>query len=459
MDPLSITASVIAIVQAVNKTVSICLSFRAALKESPARLVRLIDETRNLRDILEALQLALDTSTSIPSGTGGVAIYEKVWQSIQHIVPQCQSIMDELDERLQKPAPAALKSSHTMEKAATAIRWMYIEPQIKAYLERIERCKSQLILGLSLHQSALLLYVRTVTISWQEKIEASNSRIEDQLDTISAATTAEHEIIKWLSPINFIRSHLDIVDQHQPGTSNWITSCDEFKKWYEGDTRLLWLNGGPGTGKTQLLAYLVQYLTTDVSSRPGQCTVAHVYCDFRDSESLEPSNILGSVVAQCCMSSATISDSIRTAFQASRSSGYDNHPPLALLKESITRILENHTLFILIDGLDESPQTVYMGKVIHNVLSEDVNLHAKVLVTGRKTENLVEVFGGALQLRLIDYRDEVHQDVETYIRSQLQSDKRLQWLHEDIKQHISESLLKDPNAMCVDLLHAIHPSR
>ncbi|RBQ68345.1 hypothetical protein FVER14953_21043 [Fusarium verticillioides] len=71
---------------------------------------------------------------------------------------------------------------------------------------------------------------------------------------MSASKPAEdRDIFKWLSSITFRPSHLDAVRQHQVGTSNWVSACDEFKKWYRGDTRLLWLNGAPGTGKTQLL--------------------------------------------------------------------------------------------------------------------------------------------------------------------------------------------------------------
>ena len=153
MDPLSGTASVIAIIQAINKTLSICLSFRAALKECPSGLIRIIEETRSLRDIFEALQLALDSSVNVRSTAGGSAIYEKVWESISDIIPQCRVVLDELDHQIGTSLPAASAPVTTGGRIAASIRWQWKEPQVRSYLERLERCKSRLTLGLSAHQS------------------------------------------------------------------------------------------------------------------------------------------------------------------------------------------------------------------------------------------------------------------------------------------------------------------
>ncbi|CAI6334704.1 unnamed protein product [Periconia digitata] len=47
-----------------------------------------------------------------------------------------------------------------------------------------------------------------------------------------------------------------------PGTFEWIADNDDFQAWQSGDSgsRLLWISGGPATGKTTLAIYLTEEL-------------------------------------------------------------------------------------------------------------------------------------------------------------------------------------------------------
>jgi hypothetical protein len=153
MDPLSITAGVIAIIQTANISLSLCLTFRTALKESPSGLTRTIDEVRNLRNIFEALQLGLDGKTDTLTSADVGVVYEKVRDSISGILPQCQVILDELDQRLSSPLPAASGPVSAISRVSAAARWYLIKPEVKSCLDRLEKYKTRLILALSVHQS------------------------------------------------------------------------------------------------------------------------------------------------------------------------------------------------------------------------------------------------------------------------------------------------------------------
>lgn len=56
MDPLSISTSIIALLQATTTVISICYDFRACIKNAPWSLSRVIDEVKSLRDIVETLE-------------------------------------------------------------------------------------------------------------------------------------------------------------------------------------------------------------------------------------------------------------------------------------------------------------------------------------------------------------------------------------------------------------------
>jgi ankyrin repeat protein len=44
------------------------------------------------------------------------------------------------------------------------------------------------------------------------------------------------------------------------GTCEWIKNNTRFQSWLRGDRRLLWIQGGPGKGKTMMSVYLTEYL-------------------------------------------------------------------------------------------------------------------------------------------------------------------------------------------------------
>lgn len=56
MDPLSISASIIALIGATHEIVTICYNYAAAAKGAPWALSRMIDELNNLRSVLESIE-------------------------------------------------------------------------------------------------------------------------------------------------------------------------------------------------------------------------------------------------------------------------------------------------------------------------------------------------------------------------------------------------------------------
>jgi hypothetical protein len=82
--------------------------------------------------------------------------------------------------------------------------------------------------------------------------------------------------------------------------------------------------------------------------------------------------------------------------QASRSASHEAPPSLTLLKESVSEMLQTRKIFVLIDGIDETRKLVELGDIIRSICFGGSHLHARVLVTGRKTESLEQIFDDAL---------------------------------------------------------------
>ncbi|KAI6945511.1 hypothetical protein KC341_g79 [Hortaea werneckii] len=67
------------------------------------------------------------------------------------------------------------------------------------------------------------------------------------------------------------------------GTCDWIREDDAFETWHLGDTNLLWINGGPGKGKTILSIFLTQELE-NLEDEENEVDTIFYFCRNNDQE-------------------------------------------------------------------------------------------------------------------------------------------------------------------------------
>lgn len=138
MDPLSITATAITIVQLSGTIITTCYAYRSRVKNAAKDASRIIKELNNLRDVLEVLFQILEREAS----------------DDKHVNPSAL-------ERLTKPdGPLAVFEAQLkdMEKklepiegwraAKAALFWPLQEPDVAKLLDDIERTKSTVQLAL-----------------------------------------------------------------------------------------------------------------------------------------------------------------------------------------------------------------------------------------------------------------------------------------------------------------------
>ena len=49
--------------------------------------------------------------------------------------------------------------------------------------------------------------------------------------------------VAWLSHLNFSSKQIDVFSQQQEGTGTWFLNTDAFKRWFDGNERMLWCPG------------------------------------------------------------------------------------------------------------------------------------------------------------------------------------------------------------------------
>lgn len=102
----------------------------------------------------------------------------------------------------------------------------------------------------------------------------------------------------WVDAVSTEYEYDAALRARHPGTCQWIFKNGKFLDWLGppyglGGSRLLWIHGGPGTGKTFLSASVVQYLKIH-SSHP----TAYFFCTHEDVMKNQPLSITRSWVVQ-----------------------------------------------------------------------------------------------------------------------------------------------------------------
>jgi hypothetical protein len=161
MDPLSVTASVIACLQAASSVISVCLDYRAALSHAPWGLVTAIVDVRDLRNILEALESVASRTNS--KSLDGNSIEKRQWTSLQLLcsdqgpLQNCAAELNLLEKKL--CSPKWTQSLGRRRKALIqAVGWQIKDSEVKECMERIGRYKATITLALNADEVYADLY-------------------------------------------------------------------------------------------------------------------------------------------------------------------------------------------------------------------------------------------------------------------------------------------------------------
>ena len=149
MDPLSISVSIVALIQATNEVVALCYNF--ATSKSAARTIsELLDQLKSLRNVLESLEQLCKGNSSTEPGTslrlGTIAALCDIENG-----PIAKELMY-LDEKLRPPNWASRDGSRR-KALVQSLTWPLKEAESTKTLQSIERLKTNLQLALTANQT------------------------------------------------------------------------------------------------------------------------------------------------------------------------------------------------------------------------------------------------------------------------------------------------------------------
>ncbi|KAI8712436.1 NACHT domain-containing protein [Fusarium sp. LHS14.1] len=261
--------------------------------------------------------------------------------------------------------------------------------------------------------------------------------------------------------------------QRVPGTCEWIRKNSHYKTWLAGESRLLWISGGPGRGKTVLSLFLNEEV--EKLCKKTQDRLLFYFCQFQDERHNNPINVLRSLIYQ-------ILDFSIDGPEVQKALEYFDTPEkvqFALSSfECLWTVLETlfeqsglPKVFCIIDGVDECyPSRQLVAKLYDCCRSQARSNDGgglRLAMIGREIDGL-DAFPGIKVDP--DNEESVNEDVKTLISSSLEPLARIPGFN-DIRSPVEKLLLKRAEGIflwvsfvvdelsrkktCVEILHTI----
>ena len=152
MDPLSVTASVISVIQAAQAVISICCDYRSCVKGSSWEVSRILEDTRSLRSILQNLEGLADKAEA--SGSAEQSRLPALRSLCDPDTGILSSCFAELEELTRKLAPPGLSGSTGSKRRGLveALSWPLKKKDTEKVLDSIARYKDTISIAVHADQ-------------------------------------------------------------------------------------------------------------------------------------------------------------------------------------------------------------------------------------------------------------------------------------------------------------------
>ena len=433
MDPLSTSASIVAVLQLSSEVIKYINAAKGATKERRS----LREALRACEAVLQELRDEADDSKEGKSWSSTIAALEapgaplgRLWMGLT-----------QLERRL---AP-----SDGTNRLLTTLLWPFQEREVRELLTLVEREKSLLQLALANNSRKLLQEIKRTADensaqleSLTNLLEATSLETSHQLRSITRGLTDLHNsqdgrdesrtrqaMLEWLSPVDHAAQQSDFLSRRQPGTGQWLLDSPELHEWISSDASTLFCPGIPGAGKTILASVLNNELISRFRG-DERIGVAYFYCNFRQQDIQTPNNILASLVKQLASQLYPLPRCIKALFD-----DYANRPARPTEDEIAGSFQATCSLFsevyIVVDALDEC-EARHRDRLLSRLRHMQWFWTLKLFVTSRSIPDVVGHFKDDTALEIKASQDDVRSFLEQNLSLPATFVRRYPNLHEDV---------------------------
>ncbi|KFX96636.1 hypothetical protein V490_03225 [Pseudogymnoascus sp. VKM F-3557] len=436
MDPLSVTASIIAVVQLTSVVIG-CLN---SLKDTSKDRSQCVIELANIRNLLVQLTYRLDEASS-----------DDVWHSEVRALATTNGPLDQFRSALEQLQSKLTSSASSRTKIGSALSWKFSKEEVTSILTRIERLKSLTQIALEMDQFKLSQALKgetAVIASTVKSIQTDTTALIVGVNSIEEGQSSDQyrTIMKWLSPTDFPAQQSDIIGKRQQGTGEWFVKSPEFTSFLRGEKQTLFCPGIPGAGKTMISAIAVNHIWE--AFQGDNVGVAYIYNNYNRQEEQTTEKLVAAILKQLVQGRLSYGEPVLALHKQHASRG--SRPSFDEICTTIHSVLNNYSrAYIIIDALDECTDTDgTRGKLISALLHLQTKTDIRLMVTSRFGSGAEDLFQGALELEI----QANEADVKQYVAGRLgrlakcvRNDKELQVeIQDGIVQAVDHMFLLAP---------------
>lgn len=223
------------------------------------------------------------------------------------------------------------------------------------------------------------------------------------------------------------------------GSYKWILDHSYFQRWRNDDhSRLLWIKGDPGKGKTMLLIGIVDELERQLAQlkQAQQSTsptvLSYFFCQGTDSNLNNVTAVLRGLIYLLAVQQPSLTSNLREEYEHSSSKLFEDTNAFVALSKILIGMLRDPTLamaYIIIDALDECETG--LQQLLKLVIENTSASHVKWIVSSRNRYDIeqqlkLEYSQTNLSLQLEANTEYVSHAVGVYIDDRVSHLKSLQ---------------------------------
>ena len=140
-------------------------------------------------------------------------------------------------------------------------------------------------------------------------------------------------------------------------SSAWIFDDPNFLGWCDNnDTRLLWIKGDPGKGKTMMMIALIAELSGRLKSNPGSGILSYFFCQSTDPRLNNAVSVLRGLIYLLVVEQETLIKHLRKRYDISGRQLFEDANAFYALSAILSDMLHDSSLprvYLMVDALDE----------------------------------------------------------------------------------------------------------
>lgn len=266
---------------------------------------------------------------------------------------------------------------------------------------------------------------KIISTTTPEKAPSFNRRESRDLKSLLAITE--------LPDIDFIFFR----DQWAQGTSDWLLEEKAYLKWLHSrdlGSSILWLNGGPATGKSVMSSFIINNLVEQGVS------CQYFFVRFGDQQKRSLSLLLRSIAYQIARSEPNFLQ--RVLGLADEAIDFGTADPRTIWERMFKSILfsfnEAHPRYWIVDGLDEADDPRALIRLLSDVSLSVTPI--RILLVSREVSEILDVFQKLPEkLNPTSISIEGHRgDLQHYVRQELSMSGTAEY-----KESIVDRVLQD----------------